>query len=132
MNTHWIIAPIILPLLVAPLVFPPGLQPATDGDTLTIAHGNLLYSNPTIDDAIESLIAADADVIALSELTPEFADAIAASPIGDSHLYTLLRPGRAAVGLGIWSRRPLRETEQITGTTMTLAAAIAVEGRTSL
>ena len=114
--------------LTAPLAFPDHLPAAAGTDRLTITHANLLYSNPHIDDAITALLATDADVIALSELTPAFADAIADSPIGRTYPYTLLAPGGAAIGLGIWSRVPLVDTGTVPGSTMSLTADIEVAG----
>lgn len=110
--------------LTAPLAFPAALPPAAGGPALRVVHANLLFSNPAIDDAVAALADLDADVLALSELTPELASAIAASPIGDRYPYTVLRPGDAAIGLGIWSRVPLEPGEPIPGSTMTLTADI--------
>ena len=114
--------------LVAPLAFPAGLPEPAGVDTLTITHANLLYSNPRIDAAIEVILATDADVLAFSELTPEFAAAIDASAIGDRYHYRIVRPGAAAVGLGIWSRVPIDTGEPIDGSTMTLAVEVGVGG----
>lgn len=114
--------------LVAPLAFPSSLPRSAGGDDLSIAHANLLYSNPTIDEAIVALLALDADMIAVSELTPEFADAIAASAVGERYPHTLLRPGDAAVGLGIWSRVPIAPGPVVAGSTMTLSAEVDLDG----
>jgi endonuclease/exonuclease/phosphatase (EEP) superfamily protein YafD len=116
-------------VLTAPLAFPPELPSAARGERLTVLHANLLFSNPQIDDAITTILDADADVIALSELTPEFAAAIDASEIGERYPYRTLKPGRAAVGLGIWSRVPLTDGEALDGTTMTLATDVELDGR---
>jgi endonuclease/exonuclease/phosphatase (EEP) superfamily protein YafD len=114
--------------LVTPLAFPASLpRPAGDAQ-LTIVHANLLYSNPSIDEAIDALLALDADLIALSELTPDFAGAIAASPIGEHYPYTVLRPGEAAVGLGIWSRVPIAPGPVVEGSAMTLTAEVDAFG----
>jgi len=113
---------------VAPLAFPSELPPSAGGEELTIAHANLLYSNPTIDVAVDALLALDADIIAVSELTPEFASAIAASPLGERYPHTLLRPGGAAVGLGFWSREPIRPGPTILGSTMALSAEVDLDG----
>lgn len=114
--------------LVAPLAFPGGLPEAAGDEALTITHANLLYSNPRIDDAIAAILATDADVLAFSELTPEFAAAIDASGIGDRYPYRVVRPGTAAVGLGIWSRVPISPGDPVDGSTMTLTADVAVAG----
>lgn len=114
--------------LVAPLAFPRSMPAAEGADRLTVVHANLLYSNPHIDHAIQTLLSTGADVIALSELTPEFADAIDRSTIGDRYPHRLLRPGDAAIGLGIWSRAPLTAAEPIDGSTMTLTADVDLGG----
>jgi endonuclease/exonuclease/phosphatase (EEP) superfamily protein YafD len=113
--------------LVRPLAFPAPLPPPGGGTRLTIAHANLLYTNPSIDEAIDALLALDADLIALSELTHDFAGAIAASPLGERYPYTVLRPGDASVGLGIWSRVPIAPGPVPGGSTMTLTAEVALD-----
>lgn len=115
--------------LVAPLAVPSGL-PDAGGPGVTVLHANLLYSNPDIGGAIRELLAVDADVIAVSELTPEFAAAFDASAIGERYPYRVARPGDAAIGLGIWSRRPITEGDPVPGSTMTLTADLELDGRT--
>lgn len=116
--------------LVAPLAFPARLPAADGSGSLTVLHANLLYSNPDIDRAIDAIVAVDADIIAVSELTPGFVAAIDASPIGHSHPYRLVRPGGAAVGLGIWSRVPIEDGEPLPDSVMTLPADVHLAGRT--
>jgi endonuclease/exonuclease/phosphatase (EEP) superfamily protein YafD len=116
--------------LVAPLAFPARLPAADGSGTLTVLHANLLHSNPRIDQAIDAIVAVDADIVAVSELTPEFAAAIDASSIGSGHRHRIVRPGNAAVGLGIWSRVPIDAGEPIPGSTMTIAADVRLAGRT--
>ncbi len=116
--------------LVVPIVFPMELPPAAVGvPVVTIAHSNLLYSNPTIDDAIAALLATDADVIAVSELTPVFQQAIERSRIGAEYPFASTKPTRGAGGLGIWSRLPLVAGPRPPDSRMTLSAEVDLGGR---
>jgi endonuclease/exonuclease/phosphatase (EEP) superfamily protein YafD len=115
--------------LIAPLVFRRRLGTGHGSGRLRVLHANLLYTNATIERTVAELVAADADVIAVSELTPEFAEMIAASPLGASHPFTALASGPAATGLGIWSRTRLIPATPIAGTRMTLIAGVELDGR---
>jgi endonuclease/exonuclease/phosphatase (EEP) superfamily protein YafD len=116
--------------LVVPVVFPAELPPAATGaPEVTIVHSNLLYSNPTIDDAITALLATGADVIAVSELTPEFQRTIERSPIGAEYPFASTKPTRGAGGLGIWSRQPLVAGPRPPDSRMTLSAEVDLGGR---
>ncbi len=116
--------------LVVPIVFPAELPPAAvDSPGVTIAHSNLLYTNPTIDAAIAALLAADADVIAVSELTFEFEEAIERSAIGAGYPFVSTRPDDGAAGLGIWSRLPFLPGPRPPDSRTTLSAEIDLDGR---
>lgn len=116
--------------LVAPLAFPARLPAADGGPTITVLHANVQYSNPDIGAAIAAIEAADADIVALSELTPDFAAAIDASAIAEDHPYRITRPGNGAIGLGMWSRLPIEEGEPLPDSAMTLPAEVHLADRT--
>jgi endonuclease/exonuclease/phosphatase (EEP) superfamily protein YafD len=118
----------VLVAVIGPMMFAGGLPPAA-GDRVTITHANLLYGNERIDDAIEALAATDADIVAVSELTPEFADAFAASELARSHPYSVVRPGDAATGLGVWSRLPLLAGERSRDGAMALTVQVQLDDR---
>jgi hypothetical protein len=116
--------------LVVPVLLPTELPPATAGSpVVTITHSNLLYSNPTIDAAIAALLATDADVIAVSELTVEFEQAIERSAIGTGYPFVSTKADDGAAGLGIWSRLPLHPGPRPPDSRMTLSAEIDLGGR---
>lgn len=115
-------------VLIAPLVVHPTLPPASGVDRLSVLHANVLYENRSFDRSLAVIEAADVDVIAVSELTPEFADRIEASTIGERYPYHVLLPKEAALGLGIWSKRPLTPA-QLPGAAMTLVADLELDGR---
>lgn len=117
-------------VLVVPLLVPAELPPAdASSPALTIVHSNLLYSNPTIDDAIAALLATGADVIAVSELTHEFERAIERSRIGAEYPFTSTKPMQGAGGLGIWSRLPLVPGPRPLDSRMSLSAEVDLGGR---
>ena len=64
-------------------------------------------------DAIQfvSLASAHADVIKVSELTPDAVKRLTSAGITDRFPYSLLQPEPGAAGIGIWSRYPLVSVE---------------------
>jgi endonuclease/exonuclease/phosphatase (EEP) superfamily protein YafD len=101
-------------VLAAPLAFP-GTQPsaATDSTGLRVASLNLWYQNPRIDDVADILPAVDADVIVFSEYTTEHQAALEATPLARDFPYRAQRTLRGVSGLGVWSRFPIDEREQL-------------------
>ncbi len=94
--------------VLAPLVFAgSGPAPAAGGPQLTIVSANMLFRNDRIDDAADRLRALDADVLALSEVTPEIAARLAQHPLARDYPHRIDAPARAASGLMVWSRTPL-------------------------
>jgi endonuclease/exonuclease/phosphatase (EEP) superfamily protein YafD len=115
--------------VIAPLVLRSPL-PSPAGDArLTVLHANLLYRNPSFASTLAVLERADTDVIAVSELTPAFAGQIAASSIGQRYPYSELRPTEAALGIGLWSKRPFTVGPDLPGTSTTLVVGVDHAGR---
>lgn len=84
--------------------------PAAEGPTIEVATFNLEIMSRDAPDAVAFLQPMAADVIALQELTPAFADAIAADPVlADHYPYQALYPSGDVLGLGLLSRRPLTD-----------------------
>lgn len=52
-----------------------------------------------------------ADVLMVSELTPEAVQRFSRAGIDDAFPYSVLQPGRGAAGIGLWSRFPLRSVK---------------------
>jgi endonuclease/exonuclease/phosphatase (EEP) superfamily protein YafD len=116
-------------VLLAPLVVRSPL-PGPDGAArLTVLHANLLYENRSFDRTLQVLERADSDVIAVSELTPAFAERISSSSIGERYRYRVLRPTEAALGLGIWSKRPLIVEPDLPATSTTLVVGLDHDDR---
>ena len=87
---------------------PPGQ--VADGPTIEVATLNLEIESRPAPDAVAFLQPMTADVIALQELTLEFADAIAADPLLSEHYpYQALYPRDDFLGLGLLSRHPLSD-----------------------
>lgn len=80
--------------------------------TFLLAHANVLYLNPTPTHAARDLLASDADIIALTELTAEVHEAL----LGDEqasrwpHRYVAFGPG--ADGIGVWSKHSFSNVEE--------------------
>ena len=85
------------------------LPPApAHGPALHVATWNLDYFQRTGPDAVQMLHEQTVDLVALEELSPEVADAIAADPVlAATYPYQALNPGAGATGMGLLSRFPL-------------------------
>ena len=81
----------------------PGLGRYTE---IRVLSSNLRYGRA---DAAEfvTLAAKNADVITVTELTPEAVDRYTQAGIRDQFPYSLLSPNPGAGGIGLWSRYPL-------------------------
>lgn len=92
--------------LVAPVVIGPD-RPAIDTGTppLRIAHANVLFRNADVDTVARTLLATDADVLAITEYTPTLAAALAVS--ASARPYTVASPQPDPTGIGLLSRWPL-------------------------
>ncbi len=100
-------------LLVALALFGSDFTPRVtlanqEGARLRVLTFNVLVSNMAFDAVIETIRAAQPDVVAIQELSPEMAAAISAA-ISDTHPYQLLAPWGDPRGIGLWSRYPLGE-----------------------
>lgn len=81
-----------------------------DGPTIEVATFNLEIMGRPAPDAVTFLQPMTADVIAVQELTTEYADAIAADPLLAEHYpYQALFPRDDVLGLGLLSRHPLSD-----------------------
>ncbi len=63
-----------LPLFVPKLVPDPSRHRAGDAPSFSVALANLYFDNPEPDDAIEQLLAADADILVMTELSVDLLD----------------------------------------------------------
>ena len=93
----------------------------SSGSAMSILHVNVLYVNPTPNQAARDVIDNDADVLTFSELTTELLDALLAHEHAGRwpHRHVVLGPG--ADGVGVWSKYPLanaREGRLVTKTAL--------------
>jgi endonuclease/exonuclease/phosphatase (EEP) superfamily protein YafD len=102
-------------LLLAPLALLPFWSaseslPDNDGGVpaLIVAAANVNVGNRDPAPLVAWLRAQPADVVAISELTPRYADALAHG-LGDDYAYRLFSQEDSPFGIGLISRRPLRE-----------------------
>ncbi|MFT4624524.1 MAG: vancomycin resistance protein VanJ [Myxococcota bacterium] len=80
-----------------------------DGHTVRLATANLRYGNPAVDDIFDALLAADPDAVALQELTPAHAAALAAHPLATALPHCILAPAEGGFGVGLCSRTPIAD-----------------------
>ncbi|WP_236950300.1 endonuclease/exonuclease/phosphatase family protein [Mycobacterium sp. MS1601] len=84
------------------------------------------YADPA--DLVKSA-AAQADVLAVQELTPEFVENLTVAGIDAAFPHRWLDPRDGASGSGLWSRYPLSDTRRIDGFSMAfLSARIELSG----
>ena len=96
-------------VLGTPLAFPdPAAPPAARSTGLRVASANLWFENTRIGEVDDALARLDADVIVLSEYTPEHQAALQASPLADDYEFRTDRSGPFADGIAVWSRLPIQ------------------------
>ena len=94
--------------LIAPVVLAgSGPAPSADAPRITLVAANVMFRNDRISEVGDELAALDADVLALSEITPAIAEQLRAHPVADRYPYRVEAPAEFASGLMIWSRLPL-------------------------
>jgi len=84
----------------------PERVPAQDALELSVLTHNVLFSGGDPSRTVDALVAADADVVALQEVTPAWAARLERALRGD-HPYALLDPHPGALGYALYSRYPL-------------------------
>jgi endonuclease/exonuclease/phosphatase (EEP) superfamily protein YafD len=88
-----------------PLLAPGDGQPLTQGDSLRLLTYNAQGGQGEWDLAVETIAAAEADIVALQELTPGLARQIE-SELGDQYPHRFLDPRLGSGGMGLISRIP--------------------------
>jgi endonuclease/exonuclease/phosphatase (EEP) superfamily protein YafD len=104
----------------------PALPRPDAAPALRVVTFNQLFSNRDIAETIEVLLAQDADVIGLQELSPELAHALAQHR--ERYPYQVLNPYELPGGLGLVSRYPLEQVEPLHDL-RGLRAILTVEGQ---
>jgi endonuclease/exonuclease/phosphatase (EEP) superfamily protein YafD len=103
---------------------------AKPGDAqFTVAFANV-YNNNTQTAAIaEALMASDADVIAVAELTPPVFRALNTLSTSTNHPYQAGSADRANEGIALWSRYPITRTENRRAGHAALLVTLDVHGK---
>lgn len=78
-------------------------------DSLAVMVANLDYDNDSRGDIVETLRAADADVLLLLEVDAAWSAALA--PLRSAYPHRLEEPRGEGLGLMLWSRRPIADGE---------------------
>ncbi len=105
-------------------------DPGSD-DAVTVLSWNLEMDSKPPSAAVAGIADLEADVVALQELTPEFAAAIADdATLRARYPYRLLDPRPGPDGLGILSRLPLLDRDQLTTVRSLRAGLLLRDGRT--
>jgi endonuclease/exonuclease/phosphatase (EEP) superfamily protein YafD len=108
----------------------PGGDPAP-GDAITVLSWNLEFDSKPGREAADGIAGIDADVVAVQELTPEYADAIGADEtLTSRYPYRILDPHQGPFGLGILSRLPLVVRTDRFSTSALQAGLLLPDGRT--
>ena len=109
---------------------PHPIPTAKPGDEhLTIAFANVYNNNKQITSISEALIASDADVIAVAELTTPVFRALNSLSASSNHPYQAGAPDRAAEGIALWSRYPITRTEDRRAGHHALLVTLDVHGK---
>ncbi len=100
---------------LASIVAPAARRPAArsisaDRSLLTILHANVLYENVRrAGEMASTLLAAGADVLALSELTDHHVRALRAAGVDELYPFRVVQTDRGSEGVGLWSTLPLSD-----------------------
>ena len=102
--------PVILGVLIFAWLWGPlfarETMPQADGQHLRVMSFNILGRAGSHLPIIDSILAEDADVLLLQEVTPEMA-AILSVRLADVYPYQILQPAPQASGMGVLSRYPI-------------------------
>jgi endonuclease/exonuclease/phosphatase (EEP) superfamily protein YafD len=102
---------------------------AKPGDEqLTVAFANVYNNNPLTASIADALVASDADVLAVAELTPPVQRAMN-TLTSKNYPYQAGSADRAAEGIAIWSRYPITRTENRRAGHAALLVTLDVHGK---
>jgi endonuclease/exonuclease/phosphatase (EEP) superfamily protein YafD len=123
---------LLAPVALLPLWNASARLPHDDGiaPELIVVAANVHAGNRDPGPLVAWLRAQPADVVVISELTPEYAEALEIL-LGDDYRYRELRPRPSPFGIGMLSRLPLRDAVLIDDTVgvQTLLADVDIAGR---
>ena len=99
----------LLPVLHMP---GPAMIEATGSPDLRIAHLNVLQPNARHADVLTAIRHADADLVSVQEVSPQWAVALR-DGLGEEYRYQLVTPRTNCYGIALFSRIPLRKARVI-------------------
>jgi endonuclease/exonuclease/phosphatase (EEP) superfamily protein YafD len=101
-----------------------------DGPRLRVLSANVRYTNPEPEALARELLAADADVVLLQEITPRWIEVLTAAGFDERYAHAARATRRDAGGQAVYSRLPLRDV-QVTEHAFwpMINATVVVEGR---
>jgi endonuclease/exonuclease/phosphatase (EEP) superfamily protein YafD len=111
--------------LFVPSMLPSASRPDTDPE-LRIVTFNQLYSNSDVDSTLAVLLRQDADIIALQELSYPVQQAL--DELEQQYPYRVLQPHHLPGGMGMVSRYPITQVEELEGI-RGLRATVLVDGQ---
>jgi endonuclease/exonuclease/phosphatase (EEP) superfamily protein YafD len=116
---------------VAPLFGAEAIDPASRrAPQLRVVTANLSHENAEPDALLAELAAADADVVALQEVTPRLWGVIARTSLRDAYPYRAVRAAEGSGGIALLARAPLHGTNVVwLDRRAALLASVEVEGR---
>jgi endonuclease/exonuclease/phosphatase (EEP) superfamily protein YafD len=98
--------------------------------SLRLFSANLQAGNPDLGPIAAEIGTARPDVVVLQELGPAMVGQLRRSGVLDAYPYRLVRARPGAFGIGVWSRFPLLETDEVQVEDVTmLRVAMTVGGR---
>ena len=121
---------VALLVLSAPIAFPGGRPDVSpDAARFSVAFANL-YRNNSSPAAGEAVLARDADVLGVVELSPAMAERLEELGVEDRYPYRLVRPHWSSEGLALYSRFPIEVGEvRSIGSRLGLEATLDVDGQ---
>lgn len=105
-----LMAPALRPGRSAPSVPPPT---GADAPTLTVATANGLYDNTAPQRWGPAMLALDADVLAVQELSAHVHRALRRAGVDDRYPHRAVYVREGSGGAGLWSRHPLRDVRTV-------------------
>lgn len=120
-----------LVVLAAPLVNHPEATPVDpDAPTLSVLHANVFWGSDDAVRAADDILDTQADVLALSEVTPGMSATLDALGAAETYPHRVGTPHEGTDGVVLWSRLPLANAvvERIEGRQV-VHASVVIEGR---
>jgi endonuclease/exonuclease/phosphatase (EEP) superfamily protein YafD len=98
---------------------------------LRVLTANVKWSNPTKARLARELLRADADVVALQEVTPIWLDVLEELGFDDTYPFRISQPREDSRGMALYSRYPLSDAVVLApNDSPTITARVTVRGRT--